>query len=268
MPRLPLLFVALLPFLLRSEAAPAADLVPHHAKYKVSLLEATEESKIRKVQGTAQLRFERACDGWLSASKNTLTLDKEGTPALKQEVLLTAWESADGLSYEFRSVGVGLVYGGDINQTHSGTATKTSAEGAGEAIFEQPRRIRMDLPEGTLFPAANARNLVEQAAAGADTFSRPVFTGLSGRGPYEVSTIVSAERPAEKDNEEPLLRRPGWRAEQIYIPVGWQGTESRSEITFLDNGVAVSMTIEYPEYTTLYELESVEEVRPPECPPK
>ncbi len=263
--RVLLIVVAMVPVLLRSEAA-AADFVPHHAKYKVSLTEATEDSKIRDVRGTAQLRFERACDGWLSASKFDLILKSGNTPDLEQEMLLTAWESTDGLSYEFRSVGVGLVYGGDIRETHQGTATKGSAEGAGEAIFEQPRRIRMDLPEGTLFPAANVRNLVEQAATGAETFSTPVFTGLSGRGPYEVSTIVSAERPAEKDNEEPLLRRPGWRAEQIYIPVGWQGTESRSEITFLDNGVAISMTIEYPEYTTLYELESVEEVRPPKCP--
>ena len=107
------------------------------------------------------------------------------------------WASADGSEFRFT---VRNLTDGRITETIEGTACMPKSCAAGHIQFTAPKRKRMSLPIGTLFPTAHAVAVIDAADRLATMLTHHVFDGMGFEGACEVSAVFGAPRMTSDKN--------------------------------------------------------------------
>ena len=247
-------------------AEPQNDLRPHRAVYDAKLYRADAASGISSVSGTMVAALEKTCDGWIMAQQLGADVSLANGLTTRQEIRFAGWESLDGLSYRFAS----RQALGRAEVAMKGSAQLTKQGGAGTATFEAPTRKTIDLPEGTVFPVAHTRILVEAARNGKKWDSRILFEGGGGAGPQRVTAFISAAKDPEPEAVKrlgPLLDQRAWPVRMAIFELDSQNAEPSFEIEALQlaNGISRTLILDLGVFTLKLDLQSVEALAEPKC---
>jgi hypothetical protein len=166
--------------------AEATELVSHRALYSVRLSNSKSHAGLVEVQGAMQYRFVRGCDGWLGENRSIMRFMTESDNETESTWSLTSWEALDGSHMRFR-----------VREAQNGTQTKevqgeaTLNANGGHALFVSPKRERLPLASGTLFPTAHLIKLLQAAEAGRTLFGAPVFDGSTDEYAFDTNTLIA-----------------------------------------------------------------------------
>ena len=87
---------------LAASAARAAELVPHRALYKMTLVSARGGSGVETVQGEMIADWSESCDGWTLDQRSVFDVGYATGPNVRIVSNIATWESRDGLQYRFK----------------------------------------------------------------------------------------------------------------------------------------------------------------------
>src|SRR5579872_1322828 len=100
MPRSPTALLALLVCCLAGPAG-AADLIPHHAFYVLSLSGKRASSGIVEASGGMAIEMTETCDAWITKQRLRLKIVHDEGNEVVTDDNFTSWESKDGQRYRF-----------------------------------------------------------------------------------------------------------------------------------------------------------------------
>ncbi|CAO3429384.1 cell envelope integrity EipB family protein [Azospirillum argentinense] len=238
-------------------AGAAANILPHRAVYKMSLLSARNSSKVSDVRGRMLFEWADACDGWTTEQRFQLRFVYAEGDEMAMTTNYTTWEAKDGQRYRFN---VRKLINGEEDEEVRGDA-RLAKDGTGTAAFSKPEPQDMELPPNTMFPTAHTLAVLDHAGAGETFFNRVVFDGADSEGATEVSTVIGAAIQAKEDGADPLLKgKKAWPVRMAFFPLKSDSAQPEYEMSLrlLQNGVAESMQIDYGDFTVNAILEKVE----------
>ena len=260
-------FLLTLPAVPAAEAAPgvasgvtsgaAAEIMPHRAVYKMSLLSARNSSKVSDVCGRMMFEWADACDGWTTEQRFQLRFVYAEGDEMSMNTNYTTWEAKDGLRYRFN---VRKLINGEVDEEVRGESS-LSKDGGGTATFTKPEPQEMKLPDGAMFPTAHTLAILDHARAGENFFNRIVFDGADAEGATEVSTVIGNAGMAKEEGADPLLKgKKAWPVRMAFFPLQSDAAQPEYEMSLrlLQNGVAESMQIDYGDFTVNAILEKIE----------
>lgn len=245
----------------------AVHLRPYQAIYKVSLGGSLENSRMQAVEGRYYAGLTMTCAGNATTSRMLTTVtDKEGNKSnITTET--SVWEDLDGLSMRFT---VNSRQNGRILSEVKGVARLDDVGGAGSASIQQgedaPRQVQ--IPAGTLFPAAFSLALTRAAVRGVSKTEATVFDGADTEAGLARMTI-DITSPQSITSEVV-------RAAHIELDKAWPvtvstqrpGVSPRSEsgrLVLLANGIVETMQNQIGSATLDMTLESLEVQPVPVC---
>nr|WP_211114216.1 cell envelope integrity EipB family protein [Azospirillum rugosum] len=235
----------------------AANIVPHRAVYKMSLLSARNSSKVTDVRGRMLFEWADACDGWTTEQRFQLRFAYSEGDEMAMNTNYTTWEAKDGQRYRFN---VRKLINGEVDEEVRGEAV-LDKDGSGSASFSKPEPQEMKLPDQTMFPTAHTLAILDHAGAGEHFFNRIVFDGADSEGATEVSTVIGTAAEAKEDVTDPLLKgKTAWPVRMAFFPLKSDAAQPEYEMSLrlLQNGVAESMQIDYGDFTVNAVLEKIE----------
>ena len=263
---LPRLLVAAALMLLYGGAVGAAEIVPHHALYSMSLDHANADAGVTGAGGTMAYQWGETCDGWTVEQRYRLKMGYAESPDVTIASNFVTWEAKDGLRYRFNQK---ETRNGEDKEEIHGTAKLDGPGNGGTVDFEQPEAKSFKLPPGALFPSAHTIFLLDKAQAGENFISRQVFDGATVESAVLVSAVIGpkVEPDAEAVKKSPLLNRPGWRVRLAFFPADPKAEKPDYELgmLLLDNGISRDMEIDYGEYTIRAKLDDIEALPKPGC---
>ncbi len=235
------------------------ELVPHRAAYELSRGTGSVDPQVIGVRGRMEVTFEASCDGWRLEQSLGLRLFTETGLAADSLAVLQAFETSDAAHYWFNTHGY---EDGQLAEVIRGSAHTDPASGGVRLQLGEPVDERRALPEGTLFPVAHLREMLEAARDGERSVVRVVFDGSTMQSPYEVSAFFGAEREAH-----PRVGDAGGRAWPVrlayYRPDAVSpGPEFEMSMLLHENGVAGDMVYDYGELEIDVTLRDVELLEP------
>ena len=170
---------------LTAAALPAAaqELQPHRAIYAVSMLEKGKAGM--GTPGTYAFELKQTCDGYVIYQRMRLEVEgAKGSAVSEQTSQMT--ESRDGrkLHFEHRST-----LGGKTVTLLRGDAT-IDDDGRGQSRFSDPEGQSVSLVDGTQFPNALTRAILQHAKAGDGGFDASFFFGDKVKPPQSVNIVI------------------------------------------------------------------------------
>ncbi len=246
-------------------SARAQALVPHRASYVVSMIKAGGSSGIVGVRGALIYEIAEACDGWTELRKLRLKITLQNGKEFALETDFSSWETKDGRQFRFES---SSQRNGRPIENISGRAELKGPDKGGEAIFSVPKKRRLALPPGTLFPVAHTAAVLKRALAGEHFTWKLVFDGTSDDGLYGVNAFVGAPAEPQSDPPVPLFgERRSWPLKLAYFTHGKDSPEPQFELAMRLNEVGISddMVIDYGRFSLDAKLKQVEALPVPNC---
>ncbi|MBP2226947.1 hypothetical protein J2847_000214 [Azospirillum agricola] len=239
-------------------SAVAADIQPHRAIYRMSLLSARNSSKVSDVRGRMMFEWADACDGWTTEQRFQLRFAYSEGDEMAMNTNYTTWEAKDGRRYRFN---VRKLINGEVDDDVRGEANLGAGEGAGSAQFTKPEPQEMPLPAATMFPTAHTLAILDHALRGEHFFSRTVFDGADAEGATEVSTVIGQAGAPKESGKNALLRDiKAWPVRMAFFPTHSDSAQPEYEMSLrlLQNGIAESMQIDYGDFTVNAILDTIE----------
>lgn len=257
--------IAALAVLVAAAAAPAVELVPHRAFYRLSLATAGSDSDVTDVQGGIGYEIADGCDGWIVEQQYGMRILWANGNETESSDSYVSWESKDGLKYSFN---VKKFRNGEQQTLISGSAKLDSKGGAGMARFEQPDSDRIALPKGTIFPTEHTVILIRRAREGKRFDRQIVFDGLDVESAAPISTVILARRPGGDSSvlTPPLGPHPVWPMKlAFYAAQGKAGPgeelpEFELSMDLQENGIAAGLVLQFDDFALNGTLESIEEL--------
>ena len=247
-------------------SAGAADIVPHHAVYSMSLGATHGDAGVTGAGGTMAYQWGESCDGWTVEQRYRLKMAYAESQDVSISSNFVTWESKDGLRYRFNQK---ETRNGTDNDEIRGTAKLDGADKGGAVEFEKPQPKSLKLPPGVLFPSSHTIFLIDKAKAGENFISRQLFDGATVENAVLVSAVIGAkvEPDEESAKKSPLLNRPGWRVRLAFFPADQKAEKPDYELgmLLLDNGVSRDMVIDYGDYSIRAKLDDIEALPKPGC---
>src|SRR5436305_8803004 len=236
--------------ILTAGSAAAADIVPHHAGYSMSLGATHGDAGVTGAGGTMAYQWGESCDGWTVEQRYRLKMAYAESADVSISSNFVTWEAKDGLKYRFNQK---ETRNAKENEEIRGQAKLDGPEKGGTVEFEKPQAKSIKLPPGVLFPSAQTIFLIDKAKAGENFISRQIFDGATVENAVLVSAVIGAkvEPDEESAKKSPLLNRPGWRVRLAFLPADPEAEMPHAELgmLLLDNGVSRDMTIDYGDYS-------------------
>lgn len=196
-----------------------------------------------KSEGRLRLRIGRICEGWQIATRLEFRVETTDGKVLQVETINGVEESADGDLLSFSTLSR---LNGEVQSETKGAASVKPGDG-GRVIFTAPARHELALPEGTLFPAAGARLLLDRLIAGRTQVQRKIFDG-STPDPLEVLDTVARGRlapgRAPTGDGGNLLAAASWRLLSLWTRDGGRETVQKMEVQLHANGVTSRMIVD------------------------
>lgn len=265
---------SVLAFALVFAVAPAlgSELMSYEAVYDVRLAHASGSLGPRAVTGVYESRFAEACDGWDHKTHVKLNLSfTEGAPTTNER-FFSSFESKNGRDYSYAAV---TFRNGKRIESYKGSAVL--GRRGGKATYELPptegqktgKSVTLNLPMGTLFPAAHARLLLDKAAAGGPFYSSVVLNGSSSVGPRVHSIAIGPRLEASQEDIDPLLARyPSWRMSTAFFNLHEKRDIPNTEMfqRVFQSGVLESFDQTFRDFTVSVKLNRLRWIDPPSCP--
>ena len=99
-----------------------------------------------------------------------------GTREIESVRKIITWEGKDGLGFRFRS---SETHGGENVEEIKGVAALDGIGQAGVVEYLKPRRLKANLPKGTLFPAGHIKTIISTSVSGGNFVGKHLFDGAS-----------------------------------------------------------------------------------------
>ena len=245
--------------------AATPEFAPHRAIYSLSLGKADSSGRFVSVSGAVKTSLEKTCEAWITAEQVEMRVDTQVGGQLRQDLNFTGWESFDGTDYRF----VARSRTNGETKNFKGSA-HVDPDRKGEAVYTQPKPIKMELPPGTHFYFGLTRWLIEQAGRGAPRAETIVFDGTDESGPQRAVAFfipLSKEAAKTKAGMGPLVERPGWKVRLAFFPVSGTGAAPDYEVeaVLLDNSVTPRLEMVFTGFTAVQTLEKIEPLEQPRC---
>ncbi|SLN43819.1 hypothetical protein OCH7691_01836 [Oceanibacterium hippocampi] len=249
-------------------AAEAADfkLMSHRAIYELSLGKSRQAGEVAGIRGRMVMEWSNACDGRTHNQRMHMEVQRADGGVTATEFTISSWEAFDGnlLRYAIRNhVNEQLV------EEYRGRAERNGADGAGEAIFERPEGMSVQLPAGTLFPDAHSDKLVAAALEGRSFLSARVFDGSGEEGLNTVTAFIGQAREEPKIAERfpPLAGKQAWPVRMAFydIDAGDERPSYEVGLNMYANGVASGFELDYESFTVLGALSRLDVLAEPSC---
>lgn len=269
---LALLFTAI--FSVPGQAGPtAARIAGHRAAYNLELLEAQEGASVSAVDGRMVLEVTDACDGYTLHQRIVLRIFDNHGGVVTSDFRMTSWEDAKGHSFRFNTREE--VNGKEI-QAFDGEAALDNAKG-GEVTLTGGDAGSLALKNGTVFPTAHTRELIDLAMRGEKLLSIDVFDGSKGLGSlfatsaFVGTSFAAGDYQAEHKGSELLIDDPSWSVQVAYFPY-IDGSEKRGELPEFEigyrifmNGIVSDLQVDYGEFEVSGALDELEILPDPGC---
>ena len=239
--------------------AQAADIVPHHAVYSMSLGATHGDAGVTGAGGTMAYQWGEVCDGWTVEQRYRLKMAYAESSDVSISSNFVTWEAKDGLSYRFNQK---ETRNGTDDDEIRGTAKLDGQDKGGAVDFEKPEGKSFKLPAGMMFPSTHTIFLIDKARAGEVFVSKHIFDGATVENAVLVSAVIGPKvaPDAEAAKKSPLLNRPGWRVRLAFFPADPKVEKPDYELgmLLLDNGVSRDMVIDYGDYAIHATLNDIE----------
>jgi hypothetical protein len=243
--------------------AAAADVIPHHAVYELSL-KSGAHSEVSDVSGTIVFDWEDACDGWAVSYRMDMTFLYQTGTEIAFGMNVASWESKDGKRYRFF---VKRLQGDQVTDEYRGDAELSAPGGPGIAHYSLPEEKTLELPAGTLFPTAHSLRVLEMMAHGDKFFWATFFDGSDGNGALGVNAIVTDRRDsaAAAGKLWPLLA--GSRFSNVQMAFFKSGDEtalpdSEQQLLMYDNGITGELIFDYGDFSVAGKLKELKPLKP------
>ncbi len=250
-----------------SGAATAVELVSHRALYAMTLHSTKSGSGITSVNGEMAIDWSRTCAGWTFEHRSVIDVVFTNRDPVRLSANATSWESVDGSEYRFS---IRNLTNGKVTQKVEGVARLGVRGGRGSVTFTAPKRRKMVLPAGTMFPARHSEELIELAAGAPTLVTRTVFDGMSFDGAFQLSAALGplARRGAgDGEGMEALAGRRYWPAQLAFFPVASAAAAPEHEVGMhmYDNGVADQLLVSFGDFTVRSRLSKLKILKSPVC---
>lgn len=246
--------------------------VPHRAFYEIRIGRVEADSQIVDARGRMVAEWREACEGWSTNQRLVVSMAPgEGTP-IESEVVLTAFERADGTEYNFESE---TRIGGETIEKVRGKAKRPGPGQPGKARYLAPIGTTVDLPADTVFPYEHTISVLNAAARGEVRSFNHYFDGSQpDMSPMEANALILGKPRAA---EEETVSKFGAITDHKWWPVRLAMFDGRDhaagseepefEMTQLlqDNGVVRRFEFDYGEFTLIAALVKIDELDRPTC---
>lgn len=247
------------------EAADTVRMVPHEARYDVSLLELRSANK-GSAGGIFLVRVARHCDGWSLDSDLQVQIETEegGATLIESRSRYEETLTEKGGRLVFRQAQ--SVDGTPVSAT-AGTARRGPEGGA--VRFERPADTNLSLPADTAFPVSGSLNAMRRLFAGEKMVSQMLFDGGEDGALLTVDLAAGTPEPAPDDvrgDRDLLQGRMIRTVTAFYAPDRPDSGPLSTYISDMyDNGVAARLSIDVGLATIDAELSAIRRLPDPEC---
>jgi hypothetical protein len=243
--------------------ASAAEVIPHHAVYELSLKSAGH-SEVSDVTGSIEFEWEDACDGWAVSYRMVMIFVYQGGNEVEFGMNVASWESKDGSRYRFF---VKRLEGDQVTEEFRGEAELKAPNGPGKAEYTLPEKKTVELPAGTLFPTAHSLRVLDIVAQGEQFFWATFFDGSDGDGVLGVNAIVTDRKAADAaiGKAWPLLAGAASSNVQLaFFRSSDESTlpESEQQLLMFDNGVTSDLVFDYGDFSVAGKLRELKRLKP------
>ncbi|MBV8494720.1 MAG: cell envelope integrity EipB family protein [Alphaproteobacteria bacterium] len=249
-----------------ADGARAAEIMPHHALYSMSLGGTHGDAGVTGAGGTMAYQWGEVCDGWTVEQRYRLKMAYAESQDVSISSNFVTWESKDGLKYRFNQK---ETRNGNENDEIKGQAKLDGPGKGGTVDFEKPEPKNLKLPAGAMFPSAHTIFLIDKAKAGENFISKQIFDGATVENAVLVTAVIGAKVDPDEDSKKksPLLDRPGWHVRLAFFPADQKAEKPDYELgmVLLDNGVSRDMVIDYGDYSIKATLDDIEALPKPKC---
>src|ERR1700724_2870563 len=170
--------------------AGAAEIVPHHAVYSMSLGATHGDAGVTGAGGTMAYQWGETCDGWTVEQRYRLKRAYAESSDVSISSNFVTWESKDGLKYRFNQK---ETRNGNENEEIKGQAKLDGPGKGGTVDFEKPEPKNSKLPAGAMFPSAHTIFLIDKAKAGENFISKQIFDGATVESAVLVTAVIGAK---------------------------------------------------------------------------
>ena len=254
----------------------ANNLPSHEAVYEILLVQASSAGGPRAAVGTMESRFTETCDGWETKTHATMNVHFANDTHYQNERFFQSMEAKNGRNYTFA---VQTVKNGMIEENFKGRANM--GRRGGEARYElHPvygeedaaiRMVTVQLPEGTLFPAARTLALLTSAERGSTLHNTVLLDGSSSVGPRRMSVAIGARStavpPVAANIDASLLSQPSWSISTAMFNLFERGDTPTSEVfqQYYGSGISESFEQTFSDFRLAAHLTHLKRLDPPKC---
>lgn len=251
-----------LPALAQKGGTPLAS---HRATYELSLLKATGSKAPTSASGRIAFDFSgSSCDGYTQEFRQYTEIQPAEGESRVSDMRSTTYEDGEGRKFRFKMLTRGSR--GD-NEEIDGLAG-LSRDGALSVELKRPRRAKLDLAQGVLFPTEHVRRVIVAAKAGERIFETKVYDG-SDNGDRVFDTLAVIGKPVESAPDEKAAQAPAlkgmkrWPVAISYFDSSKKDVPPNYVLSFdlYENGVARALKLDYGDFVLGGEMTSLE-VRP------
>lgn len=245
-------------------AAVGAEIVPHEAKYDITLESLETEGFALEADGVMAVRRTRDCQKWESLREMRFNVSVEEGEPVSIHMLVRMLEGLDGKRMEF--TGWQTTQGG--NRTNlRGTAAMNRDGYGGMASFQKPEETDWDLPSPTKLPMAAMKELLDGLADGRTDPQSIMFEVLGVSEVIRIDPGKAVNFEKIETDDISLVKGRSWLIERaIYFE-----TIERNEPFMFEtlqihaNGVVSKFWHDYKTMILSGELVALEEISRPDC---
>jgi hypothetical protein len=258
-------------FLVLASTALAAEpvrLAAHRAIYDLSLVKGGGARGVEAASGRIVIEFTgSACEGWASKYRQVTVLESGETGSKTSDMRNATFEGDDGKSFRFRTDSLS----NGRTETVDGDAV-AEAGGAVAVRLKQPAPERLALPNGTLFPTAHMKRLIEAGRAGETTVEAKVYDGSEdGRKVYDTLAVIGRRiEPGAGEGLDAASQQeklPRWPVTLSYFSrERGEGTPIYTlSFEVFEDGVSRALKLDYGQFALKGELTTLELLPRGEC---
>ena len=259
-----LLATAALPASAQKAGTPLAS---HKATYELSLLRATGAKAPTSASGRIAFDFSgSACDGYTQEFRQYTEIQPPEGETRVSDMRSTTFEDGEGRKFRFRMT----TRGGRGGEEEVDGSAGLSRDGALSVELKRPRRAKIDLAQGVLFPTEHLRRVIVAAQAGERILETKVYDGSdNGDRVYDTLAVIGkaldgapSEKAARIDALKSLKR---WPVSISYFDAGKKDAPPNYVLSFdlYENGVARALKLDYGDFVLAGEMTQLE-IRPTE----
>lgn len=240
-------------------------LAPHRATYELSLLKATGSKAPTSASGRIAFDFSgSACDGYTQEFRQVTEIQPPEGETRVSDMRSTTFEDGGGRKFRFHMTTRGGRGGAEEVDGSAGL----SRDGALSVELKRPRRAKLDLAQGVLFPTEHLRRVIVAAKAGERIFETKVYDGSdNGDRVYDTLAVIGkarGEAAQEKAAQAAALKNVArWPVSISYFEASKKDAPPNYVLSFdlYENGVARALRLDYGDFVLAGEMTELD-VRP------